>query len=264
MRSLALTVGVLVGACGVPHGAAAGVKKAAYPEIKAELLEAYVPDAAFDAMLARFADAVAKKDEQALFALVGPMFVWTLEGALTDEFDPGRDAVHNFKVVFGFRAVGTDKDGAVENGPFWDALAAFAQDRTFYKATDSGNRVCGPMGANAADEAVFEKAGNKIETGDDGVNWYFTLSDTPVLRTPDDRGAPVAKVGKVILPVLSTAPAGKAGEPAPTPTSLEVLLPSGKSAWIAASDARPLAAERLCYARTSAGEWKIVTYDQPE
>jgi hypothetical protein len=259
-----LVLSLVMVAFGFTAGAAAAVKKVAYPEVKAELLEAYVPDAAFEAMLSRFADAVAKKDEQALFALVGPMFVWTLEGALTDEFDPGRDAVHNFKVVFGFRAVGATQDGAVDSGPFWEALAAFAQDKSFYKATDSGSRICGPIGANAADEDAFDRARNKVATGDDAVSWYFTLGDTSVLKAPDDRAPPIAKVGKMILPLLGTAPVAKEGEPAPASTFLEVLLPSGKSGWVAAAAARPLAAERLCYARSSSGEWRIVAYDQPE
>ncbi len=47
------------------------------------------------------------RNAEALFALVGPMFTWTAQGALVGEFDPGRDALHNFKVVFGFRQQGT-------------------------------------------------------------------------------------------------------------------------------------------------------------
>ena len=54
---------------------------------------------------------MASRNAAALFALVGPTFVWTSQGALTNEFDPGRDALHNFKVVFGFRAAGASADG---------------------------------------------------------------------------------------------------------------------------------------------------------
>jgi hypothetical protein len=122
--------------------AAAAVKKVSYPEVKVEIVEPYRPDAAFEAMSTRFSAAVAKKDEQALFALIGPNFVWTLEGSLTDEFDLGRDTLHNFKVVFGFRELGKNTDGNVADGPFWGALAAFAQDKTYYKASDSGGLIC--------------------------------------------------------------------------------------------------------------------------
>jgi hypothetical protein len=261
---MAIALSFVVAALG-NSSAAAAVKKVPYPEVKVEIVEAYRPDGAFEAMIARFSAAVAKKDEQALFAQVGPNFVWTLEGALTDEFDLGRDTLHNFKVVFGFRWLGKDVDGGVADGPFWSALAAFAQDKTYYKATDSGNLICGPIRANVANEDVFEQASKKIAPADDDqIEWYFTLGDTSVAKAPGDSGPPVGKVGKVALPVLGTAPAAKPGEPAPPPAFLEVLLPSGKTGWIPASAAKQLAAEHLCYAKTVSGEWKIVAYDQPE
>jgi len=260
LTALAATVGLAASA-----GSAAGaVKKVPYPEVKIEFAEAYAPDASFQALITSFSAAVASKDAAALFALVGPTFVWTAGGNLTDDFDLGRDALHNFKVVFGFRAAGADADGGVDNGPFWDALAAFAEDHTYYKAFDSGKLICGPLAANAADDNALQQARDKIEPADESAEWYFTLGDTAVAKSPGDRGAPIAKVGRVALPVLSSAPAGKEGETAPAPEFLEVLLPSGKTGWIAAGSARPLAAERLCYAATASGEWKIVGYDQPE
>jgi hypothetical protein len=41
-------------------------------------------------------------------------------------------------------------------------------------------------------------------------------------------------------------------------------LPSARTGWIPASAARPIAAERLCYAKAVDGQWKIVGYDQPQ
>jgi hypothetical protein len=247
---------------GLASPAGAALKRAAYPEVKVELSEAFKPDPAFATMRKSLTDAIAKKDAAALAALVGPTFVWTMAGATIEQFDMGRDAVHNFKVVFGFREQGKDVDGGVDGGPFWDALAAFAADGTYYQEND--NLVCGPMVASIADEKVFDQARGKIETGDEGADWYFTLAETPVAKAPGDTGPPVAKVGTVALPVLSVHPPTPAGKPAITPTHLEVLLPSGKSGWIPVTAARPLSAERLCYAKTPKGEWKIVAYDQPE
>ena len=253
-----------IGAIAITSPAVAAVKKVPYAEVKIELSEAYRPDPAFQATIAKFSAAVAAKNQAALFALVGPTFVWTLNGALIDDFDLGRDALHNFKVVFGFRPVGAAADGPVEQGPFWSALASFASDKTFYKATNSGSLICTPMQANIADEDAFAKAQDKIASGDDSIDWYFTLQETQVAKAPGDRGPPIAKVGPMALPVLSTSPAAKSGEPSPPPEYLEVLLPSAKTGWIPAAAARPLAVERLCYAKTAAGEWKIVGYDQPE
>jgi hypothetical protein len=148
--------GLLVAALVVllaPPGAAA-VKKIAYPEVKVTLNKPYKPDAAFEKMHAAFLDAVKRKDAQAITALVAPTFLWTVGDQPADELDLGRDSVHNFKVAFGFRALGKDVDGGVDGGPYWEVLAAFADDATYYAATDSGNLVCGPISAEVADEKV--------------------------------------------------------------------------------------------------------------
>jgi hypothetical protein len=41
-----------------------------------------------------------------------------------------------------------------------------------------------------------------------------------------------------------------------------VLLPSGKSGFVPVSAVRMFDAERLCYAKTANGDWKIVSFDQ--
>ena len=137
---------------------AAAVKKTAYPEVKVTLDKPYKPDAAFEKMHAAFLDAVKRKDLQALTALVAPTFLWTVGDTPADDLDLGRDAVHNFKVAFGFRGLGKDVDGGVDNGPYWDVLTSFADDATYYAATDSGNLVCGPIAAEVADDRIFEQA----------------------------------------------------------------------------------------------------------
>jgi hypothetical protein len=77
MRFVAIVVTCVMVAFSVASKAGAAVKKVLYPEVKVKIFEAYRPDAAFKAMLNSFADAVTKKDAQALSALVGPTFVWT-------------------------------------------------------------------------------------------------------------------------------------------------------------------------------------------
>jgi hypothetical protein len=241
---------------------AAAVKKTAYPEVKVTLDKPYKPDAAFEKMHTAFLDAVKRKDLQALTALVAPTFLWTVGDTPADEFDLGRDAIHNFKVAFGFRGLGKDVDGGVDNGPYWDVLTSFADDATYYAATDSGNLVCGPIAAEVADDRIFEQARKRIETANEAAEWYFTLAETAVAKAPGDTGAPVAKVGIVALPLLSFYPPEKEGAPPPPPTHFEVLLLSGRTGWVPVAAVRPLAADHLCYARTSSGDWKIAAIDQ--
>jgi len=242
--------------------ALAGVKKVAYPEIKVTVNQPYAPDAAFQKMHAAFAEAVAKKDTAALFDLVAPMFFWTVNGGPADGLDLGRNAVDNFKVVFGFRAQGKDQDGGVENGPYWDVLEGFASQSTFYAANDASSLICGPLGADVADQQAFEQARKKVETGDDGAEWYFTLQQTAVAKAPGDTDAPVAKVGAIAVPLISTFPVAKDGQPAPQITHLEILLPSSKSGWVPLNSVLPMVTDRLCYAKTPDGQWKLALIDQ--
>lgn len=237
----------------------AQVKKVPYTEVKVDVPETVAINPALDAMRKAFVDAVAKKDANALFALVGPTFVWLSQNTPNEQFDMGRDALHNFKVAFGFREYGQDSDGNVPDGPFWDSLALFANDGTYYQ--DLGNLICGPISATMQDDEALEKARQKIGA-DESVEWYFTMAETTATLGPGT-GANVGKVGQVALPVLRTHPPAAQGEESPpTPTHLEVLLPNGKAGWIAASAARTFATESLCYAQTAKGEWKIAAFDQ--
>jgi hypothetical protein len=257
-------VSIAAVACALAIPAGAAIKKVPYPEVKVDVAEAFKPDPAFEAMRKKLSEAAANKDAQALFALVAPTFVWTFQGGPTDQFDMGRDALHNFKVVFGFRPAGADADGPVENGPFWDALAAFASDGTYYQDGQAGNLVCGPTTANASDDKMMEQARKKLEVGEETADWYFTIAPTSVAKAPNDSGPPVGKVGTVALPALSVYPPAQEGKPVVPATHLEVLLPSGKTGWVPASAVRPFDSERLCYAKTPSGDWKIAAYDQIE
>lgn len=261
MRAFLIPAIAAVLTAAVPTGLHADVKNVPYPEVKVKLGTRYQPDAAFEKMRTALVDATAKKDTTALLRLVGPTFVWTLNDELADKFDFGRDAVHNFKVVFGFRDYGKDVDGGVEDGPFWDALASFAADKIYYQATDDGNLICGPMAAEIVDDEKFEQAGKKIEAEDDGgADWYFTIGDVAVTKSPGDTGPPVARLGTVALPVLGTSAQSQDAQP----THLQVLLPSGKTGWIPASAARPFNSNRLCYAKTANGDWKVVLFSESE
>src|SRR5207237_5522704 len=123
MRNLFISASAMAFVVAINTAPFAAVKDISYPAVKVELAEAHAPDAAFEKLRKSFADAVAKKDPQALFSLVGPTFVWMTQGELSDQFDFGRDALHNFKVVFGFREYGKNADGPVPDGSFWDSLA---------------------------------------------------------------------------------------------------------------------------------------------
>jgi len=256
MRSL--FVSVAASACLLVTNAAsvAQVKSVPYPAVKVEVAEAYKPDAAFEKMRKAFVDAVAKKDSKVLFALVGPTFVWMMHGELSDQFDLGRDALHNFKVLFGFREFGKGVDGVSGSEPLWDLLSAFVTDQTYYAGV--GGLVCGPTTATVTDESALERAQTRIGA-DESVDWYFVTAPVTVMSSPEG-GKPIGRAELIALPVLGVHPAGESQ----VPTHLEVLTPAGRRGWIPVLAARPFSADRLCYAATANGEWKIVFFDQAQ
>jgi hypothetical protein len=239
---------------------AAATKRAPYPEVKVNVADSYDDDAEFATMRKAFRDAVEKKDGDALAALAGPTFVWTKGGELADDFNPGRDPVHNFKVVFGFRAPDKDADGTVDGGPFWEMLKIFANDPTSFRKADY--LVCTPTLANVVDDKVFEQADSKLGTEDDPVDWYFTLGDTAVTKTPDDSGPPIGQLGAVLVPLLSIYPPETEKGPAPPATHYEVLMSNGRAGWIPVAAARPFSSGHVCYAKTPTGQWKIVLFEE--
>lgn len=237
--------------------AASAEVRVTYPQIRIQLGAAYTPDAAFEKFRAQFRSAVEGKDLDALGALVAPGFVWTVDSALAVDFDPGRDAQHNFRVLFGFRDIGQDSDDAA-NGD-WNVLKSFAEDESLNQVGDSENVVCSPTTATIVSTEVYERAAARVDEAIDDARWFFTLRATVVAKAPDDTGTPIGKISTEAVPVLSSHP-----EDADTPTHLEILLPSGRRGWIPAGAARPLHGDRLCYVRTPDRQWKIGIFDAAE
>ncbi len=237
-------------------GSSAQVRTVPYPEVKVNVGEPYEQDAAFRRMREALVDAATRRDTQGLLRLVGPTFMWTQSLMPADMFDLGRDASHNFKVAFGFRNFDSNADGGVEDGPFWNALAGFASESIFYEVAGIRNLVCGPLAAEIADYETFERARKTVEFGNTGAQWHFTTTKVAVAKAPGDAGPPIANLDTVAVPVL------KAHPPSAPATHFHVLLPSGKTGWIPAAAMRPVVSDRLCYARTGDGDWKIVAFEK--
>jgi hypothetical protein len=234
----------------------------AYPEVKVVLDNLYKSDAAFDTMNGVFLNAVQRKDLAALTALVAPTFLWTVNDHPADELDLGRDAVHNFKVAFGFRTIGEDVDGGVDNGPYWEVLTAFAEEPSFYIANDAGTLVCGPMAAEVADDDAFDQARRKIGAIDDPSGMVFYPRPRDIGRHVARRYRRASRQGRDHRDAVGFYPPEKEGTPPPPPTHFEVLLPSGRTGWVPVSAVLPLETDHLCYARTPTGEWTIGSFDQ--
>jgi hypothetical protein len=240
---------------------AAAIKKVPYPEVAVRVLPPFKGDAALTALRKKLADAVAAHDVAAATALVAPDFRWTTAGATSDEFDAKRDAAHNFKVAFGFRAAGRDSDGPTEIGPQWGLLEFFAKDETLTQETGSP-LVCGSTIAKVADSANLEAAIKRVDEENDLSEWVYVIDETALTATPTG-GATVARARNTAMPIVSVHPAPVEGKPTPAPTHFELLLPSGRTAWAPVKDLHPLFIDRLCFSR-SGEEWRIALYDQSD
>ncbi len=244
---------------------AAAVKKVPYPEVKVTVSSPFKGDPGLDALRKALADAVAKKDLAALSALVAPKFLWTSGGEPADDFDGNRDALHNFKIAFGFREAGKTADGPTDIGPQWNLLALFAADPSL--SQDPGSpMVCGPVTAKAVDEKILEQALEKVDEEDDPSEWIYFVDEVTLSGSPAG-GSSVGKFANTALPVVSIYPVPQEtkppAEPKP-PTHFELLLPTGKTGWVSVDMARPLFIDRLCYAKIASGEWKIAGFDQSD
>lgn len=239
--------------------AAAAVKKVAYPAVKVEMPAPFAGNAAFDAARKTLADALAKKDLAALSALVAPNFVTTVGGEPGERYDKSKDGLHNFKVAFGFRPFGKDADGDTDLGPQWELLADFAAERSFAQGRDA-NTMCGPA-LPVPDAKALERASALIEDPEQPAEWIYSMPEIALTASPGG-GAVVGKTAGTALPVVGTSPPLRPG--GPPPAHLELLLPAGKSGWVAVDAVKPLSADQLCFAKQPSGDWKIAAYDQGE
>lgn len=237
--------------------AAAAVKKVAYPAVKVEMPAPVKGDVALDAARKALADALAKKDLAALSAMVAPNFAATVGGEPGEQYDKSKDGLHNFKVAFGFRPFGKDADGDTDNGPQWELLADFAAEKNFAQGRDA-NSACAPA-LPVPDTKAFERASALIEDGDQPAEWIYSTPEITLTASPGG-GAIVGKTASTALPVVGTSPPLRPG--GPPPVHLELLLPSGKSGWVAVAAVKPLSADQLCFAKQGNGDWKISAYDQ--
>ena len=257
MRHPALVASLLTLTVALASSPAAAVKKVPYPEVKVEAPAPFQRDATFDAMQKVLFEAIEKKDLAALSALVEPGFQWLAAGDVSFLFDPARDGLHNFKVALGFRPHGKDADGPVEGGPQWDLLAFLANAESL-AALPQSNVICGPAAATVVDEQVFDQALQTVDEPTAPAEWVYVIDEVTLAASPTG-GAEVGKAAKIAMPVVAMHPAAPAA-----PTHVELLLPAGKTGWVALDSVDFLNAARLCYEKNEKGEWKIVAFQQAD
>jgi len=255
------TVGACLAIALLAAGPAAAIKKTSYPEVRVELPALVRPEPALADMLKALTDAVEHRNADELFALLAPTFFWTENGEPSQQFDRSRDALHNFKVAFGFRRLGARSDSGDRREQLWETLEDIVGGPGLFPAESNRDILCGPATADPVSEAAMDSALMLLEHDNENSEWVYSLEPITLTERPDG-GRAVATVANIAMPIAATNPPTKPLGNNPLPTQYQLLLPSGKTGWVEVDAVQPLAVDKLCYGKGPDGAWKIVGYDQ--
>jgi hypothetical protein len=257
-----LAASSLAAAIALAPAPAAAIKKTPYPEVRIAVPDEVKAEPALEAMRKQLVDAVARRNVGLLYELVGPTFFWHSNGEPSEQFDKNRDALHNFKVAFGFREFGHSSDSQKPENQLWEELeAATSGAPALYPMEGNPGVLCEPANAEPVDGAAMDRAIEQIEVEDEDSEWVYSVAEITLTENPGGGGV-VEKVSNLAMPIAATNPPTKRLGNNPIPTHFQLLLPSGKTGWVDVQDVQPLALNKLCYGKGPGGAWKIVGYEQ--
>ena len=203
-----------------------------------------VADAGFVALRKQVGDIAQKKDRAALAKLVAQSFFFINgEKDAADKKKPGIDNLA--------KALGLDgKDSAAG----WATLAEYAKEPTAEADEDRKGVLCAP-----ADPAFDENAAEALakQTKTDPGDWGYPVKDGVEVRAAAKPDAPVTD--KLGLYLVRVYPDDSPAAAVQGPDFIRVVLPSGKTGYVAADQLLSLGNEQLCYAKEGAN-WKIAGF----
>ncbi|HUI94296.1 MAG TPA: hypothetical protein VLX44_00960 [Xanthobacteraceae bacterium] len=209
-------------------------------------------DPSFDAFRKQLADVANRKDRAGLARLiVSQGFFW--DAANGDKADKRKPAVANLEQALGGFA-GPGAQG-------WEALASAASDPTLEPLPDHKGVMCGPAGPNIDDQA-FEALTK--ETGTDAGDWAFPVAPQVDVRGAAQPNAPVIeKLGMTLVRVLPDQMPPPNAPNAQPPMFAHVVLPSGRTGYVAMEQISPIGFDQICYLKDASG-WKITGYESTD
>jgi hypothetical protein len=261
MRSALAASSFLAAAVLFAPAPAAAIKKTPYPEVRVAVPAEAKAEPALAAMRKQLASAISQRNTGQLYAFVGPAFFWNADGEPSEQFDKDRDALHNFKVAFGFRQFGHGSDSENPRDQLWEVLDDITSSAALFQMEGNSGVLCGPLSAEPADDHAMDQAIEQIQSGDEDSEWVYSLAGITLTEKPGGGGS-VETVSKLAMPIAATYPPTQALGNNPIPTHYQLLLPSGKTGWVDVNAVQTLAVDRLCYGKGADGAWKIVGYDQ--
>lgn len=197
-----------------------------------------IADATFVAFRKQLGDLAQKKDRAGLAKLVTQNF-FLLDG--------DKDAADKKKAGIDNLAKAIDLDS--KDGQGWSLLAAYAAEPTAEPDPDHTGVICAPAGPTL-DEDALEALAQQTQT--DPSEWGYPAKDGLEVRSAAKNDAPVTdKLGLYLVRIYP--------DDSQDSDYLRVVLPSGKTGYVANEQLLPLASEQMCYVKNAAS-WTIAGY----
>jgi hypothetical protein len=198
-------------------------------------------DAAFVAFRKQIADIAQKKDRAALAKLVAQSFFFVNgEKDAADKKKPGIDNL----------AKALNLDGK-DSTAGWATLAEYAKEPTAEPDEEHKGVLCAP-----ADPAFDENAAEALAkaTQTDPGDWGYPVKDGVEVRAAAKPDAPVTD--KLGLYLVRVYPEDSPAAAVQGPDFIRIVLPSGKTGYVAGDQLLSLGNEQLCYVKEGSA-WKI-------
>jgi hypothetical protein len=204
-----------------------------------------VADPAFVAFRKQLGDIAQKKDRAALAKLVVAKNFFFVSGEkdAADKSKPGIDSLAKALSLDG-------KDGTAG----WATLTEYAKEPTAEADEDHKGVLCAP-----ADPAFDENAAEALakQTQTDPGDWGYPVKDGVEVRSAGKPDAPVTD--KLGLYLVRVYPDESTTATSQGPDFIRVVLPSGKTGYVAGDQLLSLGNEQLCYVKEG-GSWKIAGF----
>jgi len=204
-------------------------------------------DASFETFRKELAAIVKRRAQADLVKLVVEKgFFW--ERDFGGSFEADKSSIENFTRAFHF-----GRDG----GDSWERLAAIAQVRAVSRHETRRGLVCAP-GEPTYNQAALDKLYDATKT--DGLDWALPRTATTPVRSAPQATAPVMDTLKLTF-VRYLGHSGPDNDPDPLVNHwAQVVLPSGKTGYVAPGSLTTLFVERLCFGKDARGRWRIAGY----
>lgn len=200
-------------------------------------------DPSFEAFRKQVQDIAKRKDKAALGKIVAKNFFWEREsGNGADKKKTGADNL------------ATALDLNAPDGSGWDVLGIYTSDPTAEPMQGRTGVVCGPAGPKY-DEKALEALTQSSDT--DVSEWAYPAKPSVEAHASADSSSPV--VDKLGMNFVRVYPDDSPANAITAPNAIRVVLPSGKTGYVAMESLAPLTADQLCYVKDASG-WKIAGY----